>query len=507
MKKVLTIISLFIAAILIGGGIGFYQIYQYHHRPPTIKIEKASVFQAPMQYFNDYFSNQKTISILCTGNVAASDTQLAQCYNSSYESFHFEEEFHNVKSYITDADYACGNLATSFLSLAKEKAVEDNHTSVFDGTEGMVTTETPSTTEALVDEKGATVENTEATTQEESDSYDLNVTTEAPKESSDSANSGEAPVNLSALGLSGKGKFIAPPAFADALSNAGFNLFNTANPHTLDNGISGISSTIAALSSFGMWNLGTYEIASDKELMTVVSLNDCNIGFTGYTNHLNASLNSDYDFSIDYLEKYNEEAVKEMCERISKTKAESDFVISYLAMDEKKQTKIDSNTEAVIDQMILAGSDVIIGVQGHEVAPFEKRSVTNDAGETKEGYVFYSLGDFISPNPSVSLSNRTGLMVKLSLCQTASQVSLSSIDVLPTYTYETKEQTGVISILDALNSKDTYSDILDDKDNENIESIYADFMKDFTSLGNQEISEVNHWFHVEEADSNQVIEE
>ena len=52
--------------------------------------------------------------------------------------------------------------------------------------------------------------------------------------------------------------FNASPSYVDALANAGFDFFLTANNHTLDRGPRGLRATIAELDARGLGHIGTY---------------------------------------------------------------------------------------------------------------------------------------------------------------------------------------------------------------------------------------------------------
>lgn len=82
-------------------------------------------------------------------------------------------------------------------------------------------------------------------------------------------------------GFHGYPNFNSPAESLEALSNTGFDILSTANNHSLDQGKVGLVSTIEALNSYGLKNIGTYNEPSDKIL--IENVNDINVGLLSYT--------------------------------------------------------------------------------------------------------------------------------------------------------------------------------------------------------------------------------
>lgn len=84
----------------------------------------------------------------------------------------------------------------------------------------------------------------------------------------------------------------------------GFDLFLTANNHTLDHGPKGLRATIAHLDSIDKLHLGTYtcDSARTAELPKIVNVNGFKIGFLNYTYGTNG-IEPRQGVVVDYIDK------------------------------------------------------------------------------------------------------------------------------------------------------------------------------------------------------------
>ena len=98
--------------------------------------------------------------------------------------------------------------------------------------------------------------------------------------------------------------FNAPPAFLDALADAGFDLFLTANNHTLDRGARGLRKTIEELDVRRLAHTGTFanDSARAESVPMIVNVNDFKIGFLNYTYGTNGISPRD-GVVVDYIDR------------------------------------------------------------------------------------------------------------------------------------------------------------------------------------------------------------
>jgi len=183
--------------------------------------------------------------------------------------------------------------------------------------------------------------------------------------------------------------FNAPVEYASALKDAGFDLFLTANNHTLDRRDKGLKYTVHALDSLGIEHIGTYTDAAARErvLPFVKDVNGFRIGFLDYTYGTNG-ISVQGDAVVDYIDR---ERMSADIRNLRYAGAELVAVavhwgVEYVLLPVKSQREL-------ADFLIGEGVDMVIGGHPHVVEPLEIR-VNPDTG--RKAVVTYSLGNFIS---------------------------------------------------------------------------------------------------------------
>ena len=87
----------------------------------------------------------------------------------------------------------------------------------------------------------------------------------------------------------GSPRLNAPDAYLDALKNAGFDLFATANNHSLDFGKAGLLRTLEQLDARGFLHTGTFTDKDMKNTPLIVTVNGINVAFISAACHFNQS--------------------------------------------------------------------------------------------------------------------------------------------------------------------------------------------------------------------------
>ena len=101
---------------------------------------------------------------------------------------------------------------------------------------------------------------------------------------------GNLELNFCGPPYAGKPDFRAPESLAKTLSSIGFDILQTANTYSIQNGLSGLRSTIQYLDAAGISHVGTYAAQDDKTSLGGVLLKNVNgvkIAFIAYTKGLN----------------------------------------------------------------------------------------------------------------------------------------------------------------------------------------------------------------------------
>ena len=217
---------------------------------------------------------------------------------------------------------------------------------------------------------------------------------------------GNLETNFAGTPYSGYPNFSSPPQLAAALADAGFDILQTANTYSLENGFNGLTSTINTLSDAGITAAGTYasrESASENGGVILKEVNGIKFAFIAYTKGVNGRTRpSEYNYCVnllytDYTGAYTVVDETALQQSIQSAKAlEPDVIVAMLHWGGEYDILPTDSQNSIADLLFRNGVDVILGTHSHVVGPMEKRSVTTVDGETKDVFIAYSLGNFYS---------------------------------------------------------------------------------------------------------------
>lgn len=243
-------------------------------------------------------------------------------------------------------------------------------------------------------------------------------------------------------GYKGFPHFNAPESLAVALKNVGFDILQTANTYTLQNGFNGLTSTIGYLNAQGIDHLGTYETAAQKAENKGVLLKEVNgirFAFIGYTKGVNnMTLPADARYSVDVLfndydSTYSDINKASLLASIKAAKdLNADVIIAMLHWGVEYEIQPDEMQNKIADLLFQNGVDVILGSHSHEVGPMEKRTVTVD-GEEKTVFIAYSLGNFFSSMTEGTSQATCILNLEFTMDAETGETAISDISYQPVY--------------------------------------------------------------------------
>lgn len=194
---------------------------------------------------------------------------------------------------------------------------------------------------------------------------------------------------LGASNFTGYPCFNAPVSYASALKDAGFDLFLTANNHTLDRRDKGLKFTVAALDSLGIPHLGTYRNEEERasRLPMIKEVKGFKIGFVNYTYGTNG-ISVQGDVVVDYIDS------KRMAADIAALRdAGAEIVVAAMHWGEEYVLLPVKSERRLASELAALGVDVVIGGHPHVVQPIAHVAAP---GREKDMPVTYSLGNFIS---------------------------------------------------------------------------------------------------------------
>lgn len=202
---------------------------------------------------------------------------------------------------------------------------------------------------------------------------------------------------------SGYPAFNAPDALADGLIQMGFDLMMTCNNHSLDKGFSGLCRTLDVLDEKGMPHVGTArtqeEFDNDVVLADVGGISVAFVAFTYGTNGIPLPSGAPYAvslFNTDYATSMSHLDEEYVLRRLGQAKAlDPDLVCVMIHWGVEYQTKENAYQDKVAQFLFDNGADLILGGHPHVLQPMELRAITRNGAE-KQGFVCYSLGNFIS---------------------------------------------------------------------------------------------------------------
>lgn len=183
--------------------------------------------------------------------------------------------------------------------------------------------------------------------------------------------------------------FSAPDSYAVALQDAGFDMFLTANNHSLDRRDRAARRTISVLDSLGIDHVGSFHDAADrrKKVPFIKNINGIKFGFLNYTYGTNGIEPKDgVEIALIDRDRMREEIAATRSAGAEIVVVAVHWGVEYVLLPNRAQKEL-------ADFLVGQGVDMIIGGHPHVIQPMEV--VRNDK-EEKDVLLVYSLGNFIS---------------------------------------------------------------------------------------------------------------
>lgn len=183
--------------------------------------------------------------------------------------------------------------------------------------------------------------------------------------------------------------FNSPDSYASALSDAGFDLFLTANNHTLDRLDRGMQRTIAVLDSLGISHIGTWSNAAQRhdKLPFVRDIKGYRIAFLNYTYGTNG-FTLKGDGVVDYIDR------KVIAADVKAARdAGAELIVAAVHWGVEYKLLPHPTQTSLADYLHSLGVEMVIGGHPHVIQPM-KLSEADSTGARR--LTIYSLGNFIS---------------------------------------------------------------------------------------------------------------
>lgn len=174
-------------------------------------------------------------------------------------------------------------------------------------------------------------------------------------------------------------RFAGPPAGADGLKEAGFDIVSTANNHMWDYGKARLFETMDNLDRVGVKYVGSTKAPEKLYQPVIMEVKGKKIAFLAVTMLLNGYEKAG---AAEYVAM---DDTSKLIPAITKAKDEADFVIVSMHGGVEYRATPTEEQKELAHQIIDAGANVVIGHHTHTAEGVE---------EYKDGLIFYSLGNF-----------------------------------------------------------------------------------------------------------------
>ena len=234
-----------------------------------------------------------------------------------------------------------------------------------------------------------------------------------------------------ARGYSNYPMFNTPEQLAYNLKTLGIDVLSTANNHSLDKGYSGLESTIKFLDDAGIAHTGTYTSEEEQDKILIQNVQGITMAFLSFTYGTNGiPVPSGKDYCINLID---EDLILKQIELAKEQNP--DMICVFMHWGVEYHTVQNKTQEKLADLLFENGVDVILGGHPHVVQPMEKREVTLEDGTTKDGFLIYSLGNFISGQKTLDTQSSAILNIAITKDGETGKISIDEATYVPVYMY------------------------------------------------------------------------
>ncbi len=254
-------------------------------------------------------------------------------------------------------------------------------------------------------------------------------------------------------------QFCAPEEYVRDLKTAGFDLLCLASNHCCDRKYPGIVSTVDACEKYGIDHTGVYRTQEERDAdrgLLFKEINGIRFAFLDYTYGTNKYRMAGQEWAVRtfYTDFWSAspmvpdlDGIREDVAYAREQGAEIVLVVAHWGIE--YQTRPNASQRELAEFLIREGADVIIGSHPHVPQSAEVLHVQTEDGTERTGWVFYSLGNFLS-----SMTNQAGdvtPMVEMTFDRdpASGAVSLTYIDWTPLYRVTDRRGDPAYRLVDA----------------------------------------------------------
>lgn len=238
--------------------------------------------------------------------------------------------------------------------------------------------------------------------------------------------------------------FNTPEQLAYNLKDFGIDVVSTANNHCMDKGYSGLVSTLNYLNDAGISHTGTNSSQEEQNEILIKDVKGVKIAFLSFTYGTNGiPIPSDKPYAVNLIDETF------ILNQLSLAKEQNpDLICVSMHWGTEYQTKQNKEQEQWTSLLLENGVDIILGSHPHVLQPMEKRTVTLEDGTTKDCFVIYSLGNFMSGQVYPNTRNSVILNMSFTKSGETGKTYINEVDYVPIYTYKSSSGTQRYKVLD-----------------------------------------------------------
>lgn len=279
-----------------------------------------------------------------------------------------------------------------------------------------------------------------------------------------------------ASGYTSYPSFNTPDSIMAALSAAGFDVLSTANNHSLDRGVNGLTRTIGKIIENKMLNVGSSIDGKNKYITK--EINGIKVSILSYSGMYNANDKKLTAAQRDkYLSPLNEAQIQKDIKAVKA--AGTDAVIVFVHWGNEYQREPSSAQTTLAKKMLSWGADIILGSHPHVV---QKSEIVKVGGKNK--FIIYSMGNFISGYRRSDTANRPnkiytedGIVVRLTLEKSPSLGTIiKNVEYVPTWVDKYYVNNRPVFKIIPIPGADTKGPYINDKNKAFIKQSYKNTM-------------------------------
>ena len=285
------------------------------------------------------------------------------------------------------------------------------------------------------------------------------------------------------VGYSGYPTFNTPDSLAYELKDIGIDVLSTAGNHALDKGFDGLSRTIDILNDADIAHTGTYKTQEEQNTILIKYVKGIKIAFVNFTYGTNGiKIPSGKEFCVNLIDN---DLIKEQLDLAKSQKP--DIIIACMHWGNEYKTSPNDTQKELSTFLFQNGVDIILGTHPHVLEPMEKQTVTLEDGTIKDGFVIYSLGNFISGQTAEN--TKTSIILDLTITKhTDGKITIDKAEYKPIYMYtDTSLKTKKMKLLDINKNIYNYENYIDSSINEKLYNLLKDEQAKVTKIVGEEI--------------------